>query len=253
MSTEITPRRRTALPTEPGETFYRRFAWVAVNLAARLTKQDWQGAEKIPHGGGILIVSNHISDFDPVALGHFVLSGARRYPRFIGKAELWKVPVIGWLARGAGQIPVVRNSAKARDVVPAAAAAIRAGKCVCIYPEGTITAEPDTWPMTPRTGAARIALETGCPVIPVGQWGANFVMPGKEPSFPRLFPRKTMHMLVGDPVDLSDLAGQEVTHERLVEAGDRIMDAITALVEQIRGEKAPALRYDIRTNTRVQH
>ena len=53
----------------------------------------------------------------------------------------------------------------------AAVAAVRKGECVVVYPEGTLTRDPAQWPMTGKSGAARIALETGCPVIPVGQWG----------------------------------------------------------------------------------
>ena len=125
-------------------------------------------------------------------------------------------------------------------------AAVRAGECVVVYPEGTITRDPATWPMTGKSGAARIALETNCPVIPIGQWGAHEVL-APYAKKPDLFPRKTVTMKVGDPVDLSDLAAQEHTTAVVAAATDRIMAAITAIVAELRGEAAPAERFDPRT------
>ncbi|MGL5405682.1 MAG: lysophospholipid acyltransferase family protein [Propionibacteriaceae bacterium] len=250
MSADINP---TSLPViEKGEVFYRRFAWICVRLATVLTKREWRGSEKIPPTGGVLIVSNHISYFDPVALGHFLLSAAHRWPRIVGKAELWKVPVIGFFARKTGQIPVERDSDKARDLVGALSQAMTDGKCVCIYPEGTLTVDPDYWPMVGRTGSARVALLTGCPVIPVGQWGSQKVMPGQDATLPRLLPRKKMQILVGDPVELDDLRGQEITHELLVEAAERIQSAITVLVAELREQDPPKTRYDMRSEKRVE-
>jgi len=124
-------------------------------------------------------------------------------------------------------------------------AAVRAGECVVVYPEGTITRDPGGWPMTGKTGAARIALETACPVIPIGQWGAQALL-APYAKRPDLFPRKTVTMKVGDPVDLSDLVGQEHTPVVVAQATDRIMAAVTALVAEVRGELAPAERFDPR-------
>ncbi len=97
--------------------------------------------------------------------------------------------------------------------------------------------------MRGKTGAARIALATGCPVIPVGQWGAQELLPAYTVR-PHPFPRKTTAFKVGDPVDLDDLRGRPVTAEMLHDATDRIMAAITGLVEDLRGERAPAVRFD---------
>ena len=94
-----------------------------------------------------------------------------RSPRFLGKNEVFRVPVVGAVLRSADQIPVYRESGRAADAYRAAVAAVRAGKCVAIYPEGTLTRDPDLWPMRGKTGAARVALETRCPVVPVAVWG----------------------------------------------------------------------------------
>lgn len=104
--------------------------------------------------------------------------------------------------RGTGQIPVYRESTDALSAFRAAIDAVERGECVAFYPEGTLTRDPDGWPMTAKTGAARVALQTKCPVIPVAQWGCNELLPpyAKKPS---VLPRKTHQVLAGPPVDLS--------------------------------------------------
>ena len=87
------------------------------------------------------------------------------------------MPVVGWVVRNSGQIPVFRESRDAAEAFRGAVAAIEAGECVAVYAEGTITRDPDMWPMVGKTGAARVALATGCPVIPVAQWGPEQLLP----------------------------------------------------------------------------
>jgi len=99
--------------------------------------------------------------------------------------------------------------------------------------------------MTGKSGAARIALETGCPVLPVGQWGAQRLLPPYSKK-PHLLPRTRITMSVGEPVDLEDLRARELTPDVVHEAADRILAAITAQLEEVRGEQAPAERYDMR-------
>lgn len=239
---------RVANPT-PVQRTYRRMAHVGGWLMRLLTDQDWDDAASLPRTGGVIVVSNHISNFDPPALAHYVIWHGR-WPRALGKSDLWKLPVIGWLARHTGQIPVERGTERAGDALVHARAAVDAGECILIYPEGTITADPGTWPMTPRPGAARLALQTGAPVIPLGQWGAHLVMPGKKPVWPRFRPRRTMVFRCGEPVDLADLAGRDDA-AAVAEAGERIMAAVTGLVAGIRGEESPDEVYDIRLGRRV--
>jgi 1-acyl-sn-glycerol-3-phosphate acyltransferase len=99
--------------------------------------------------------------------------------------------------------------------------------------------------MTGKTGAARIALSAGVPVIPVAQWGAHTILPPYTKT-PLLFPRKTIAMTAGPPVPLDDLRAEPLTPQVLRQATDRIMDDITGLLEEIRGGKAPAERFDPR-------
>jgi 1-acyl-sn-glycerol-3-phosphate acyltransferase len=101
--------------------------------------------------------------------------------------------------------------------------------------------------MTGKTGAARIALTTGAPVIPVAQWGAQEVIGPYRKEF-RILPRKVMRVTAGPPVDLDDLRGRDLDAKTLREATERIVAAITALLEEIRGETAPAERFDLRAS-----
>ncbi len=210
------------------------------------TKRDWIDGEKVPATGGCIVVVNHISHLDPLALGHFLYDHGRLV-RYLAKEAIFRTPVLKSIAAGAGQIPVYRETERAGGAFDAAVAAVRAGECLGVNPEGTITKDPDGWPLRGKTGAARIALATGAPVVPIGQWGAQEVLPAYTVR-PHVFPRRTTRYKVGDPVDLDDLAGQPLTAAVLHEATDRIMAAITALVEDLRGEQAPPVRYDPATS-----
>jgi 1-acyl-sn-glycerol-3-phosphate acyltransferase len=209
-----------------------------------LTKRDWRGAENIPATGGFVATPNHLSYTDPLIFAHYMHDNGRP-PFFLGKESVFRAPVVGAILRGAQQIPVYRNTGQAADAFRAAVAAVEEGKCVGVYPEGTLTRDPDLWPMVGKTGAARIALATRCPVIPVAQWGPQELLEpyGKKV---RLLPRKTMHVAAGPPVDLSDLYDQPMTAALLREATARIMAALTAQLEHVRGEQAPLERFDSR-------
>jgi len=99
--------------------------------------------------------------------------------------------------------------------------------------------------MRGKTGAARIALATGCPVIPIGQWGAHELLYPYAKK-PHLVPRARITMKVGDPVPLDDLRAMPRTLDVINQATARIMEALTHLVEDLRGETAPAERFDPR-------
>lgn len=211
-------------------------------LSLALARRDWRGGENVPKTGGCVIAVNHVSHIDPVTLAHFTYESGR-LPHYLAKDSLFNVRVLGTLLRAAQQIPVARRGSGAVHAFQAAVEAIRNGWCLVFYPEGTITKDPDGWPMRGKTGAARVALETGCPVIPVGQWGAQVLLPAYTAKL-RLFPRVTVRYRAGEPVDLDDLRGQEITAELLIEATDRIMAAITRQVGELRGEPVPARTYD---------
>lgn len=231
--------------TEPGEPLLVFLITALNGLLGPLTHRDWRGQQNIPKSGGVVIVANHISNVDPLVLAQYVAYSGR-WPRFLAKASLFSVPVVGWVLRAIGQIPVHRDSGAARQAVRFADEAIEQGKAVVVYPEGTITYDPDLWPMEGRSGAVRIALKASCPVVPIGQWGAQDIMWGKKIHVPHLLPRKTLRLAAGPPVPLDDLRDQPLTPKVLAEATDRVMDAITALVAELRDQTSPVHRYDPR-------
>lgn len=224
---------------------YRFIKVVARPLMMAVTKRDWRGMEHIPAEGGVILAANHTSYFDPLAVAHYIVD-AGRAPRFLGKAEIVAMPVLGRLFQAAGQIPVYRGTASAANAYRDAIVALERGESVALYPEGTTTRDPNLWPMMGKTGAARMALSTGAPVIPIAQWGPQEVIPDKAHLRIHLFPRKTMHVHAGEAVNLDDLRDREITTEVLDEATERIMLAITLLLAEIRGELPPAERYNPR-------
>ncbi|MDN5744437.1 MAG: 1-acyl-sn-glycerol-3-phosphate acyltransferase [Nocardioidaceae bacterium] len=212
-------------------------------LLVASTRREWIGGENLPEHGGFIIVLNHISHVDPLTAGHLIYEHGR-IPRYLAKAGLFEKRGLGAILRGGGQIPVKRDSRDAVGAFSAAVDVVRAGKCVVIYPEATITRDPDLWPMKGKSGAARIALETGAPVIPIGQWGAQNVLPPYTKK-PHLLARHKVTMKVGPPVQLDDLRAEPRTPALISQATDRIMSAITEQVALIRGEQPPAERYDM--------
>jgi 1-acyl-sn-glycerol-3-phosphate acyltransferase len=226
----------------------RGWAWaIAVAIVKPVllatTKPRWEDAEKIPETGGCILALNHVSQIDPLTAAHITWDYGRQ-SRYLAKAGLFKNKWLARFLRAAGQIPVERSTAGAR-AFDEAVKAVRAGELVVVYVEGSITKDPAGWPMVGKSGAARIALATGAPVIPVGQWGAQELLPAYSAK-PRPFPRKTVRMKVGDPVDLSDLLAKEHTVQVVAEATHRIMDAIVDLVADVRGEPRPAELFDPR-------
>ena len=206
-----------------------------------LTKRDWRGTEYLETDeGGIVVATNHISWFDPLVVAH-VLWQHDRPPRFLAKESVFRVPLVGSVIRSAGQVPVYRETPIAVEALRDAIAAVERGECVVIYPEGTLTRDLALWPMRGKTGAARVALATGCPLIPMAHWGAQEVLAPYGKRL-RLLPRKTMQVRIGPPVDLSDLAGRPLDADTLRVATDRVIDAITALLAEIRDEEPPEER-----------
>lgn len=210
---------------------------------ALITKRDYRGLENLPADGGYVLAANHNSHLDPFLLARFMLD-VDIVPRYLAKEGLFTHRLTGPILRGADQIPVARYTNDAGDSLTPTEDAVRAGKVVAIYPEGTITRDPDAWPMSGRTGAVRVALATGVPLIPVCQSGAQNVL-WPYSKRPKLFPRHTYHIIVGPPLDLSMYAGMPVTEEILHEATDRLMDTLTDMMIGIRGTRPTTPRIDV--------
>jgi 1-acyl-sn-glycerol-3-phosphate acyltransferase len=223
---------------------WRRFTEIILPSPIRgLMKLEASGQSYFP-AGGMIVAGNHLSYADWPAMALFCYE-AGHYPVFTIKSPVFDVKVIGSLMRKLGQLPVYRGRADAALVLKQAEQRIGRGACVIFYPEGTASRDPDQWPMVAKTGVARLALSTGAPVIPVACWGAQVILPYGDKR-PRLFPRKTVRIAAGPPVDLSAFAGQPLTADTLRRATDVIMADITGLLGRLRGEQPPAVPYDPR-------
>ena len=251
-------------PTASGDALYKVLGNAARVLYKLIARVEITGRENLPSSGGYIIVANHTTELDPVTVA-FPAFVEDALPRFLAKDSLFRAPVLGYIMRKLAHIPVVRGSVDARKSLITARKIVEAGGAVVIFPEGTTTHDPQLWPMQARTGAARLALATGAPVFPVAHWGDEQILgyvdePGedgriKEKRKISLFPRKTVRVKVGKALDIASLvedSSPEAKHTR-TELGvvtDAMLDAITAELEKIRGEKAPEGRWNPRTKRR---
>ena len=234
-------------PTRWGNAVYRCAGNLLRPLYHLPMKIEIQGAEKLPQEGGFIVVSNHLTMVDPITAA-YPLFRAGILPRFLAKESLFRAPLLGWLMRQCAHIPVARGSAHAGQSLLVAQQVLEAGGAVLIFPEGTLTTDPELWPMSSKTGAARLALATGAPIYPLAHWGdQNFL--DQEGKVHWAWPRHRVKVVIGDRIDVSDLqTPQETTgrpsHKQLKELTNRMLDSLTSLLEEIRQEKAPSGRWN---------
>ena len=211
-----------------------------------VARYDYREGSKIPKTGPVIVASNHLSYMDALAFAFFLFANGRA-PRFLGKVQVFRVPIIGKILLAAGQIPVERESKEARVALTYALQLLEMGHQVAVYPEGTLTRDEDCWPMVAKTGVARLAVISKAPVYPAAQWGTQDVLAPYSKKF-KIFPRTTVTYRVGEPVDLSPWYGKEEDPAAMAEATAAIMKAITDLLEEIRGQKRPATIFDPHTS-----
>jgi 1-acyl-sn-glycerol-3-phosphate acyltransferase len=220
---------------------FRIGAGVLRPLLNLIVKKDWRGAENLPKSGAAIVVCNHLSYLDPLTFTHFLYNNGRA-PRYLGKEAVFKVPFIGWFIKQAGQIPVKRESKDAVLGFEHAIAVLKAGHLLGVYPEGTLTRDENLWPMRAKTGVARLAIMTGVPVYPCASWGPEKIIPPYGRKI-RLFPRTKVSVIMGDKIKLDNW--RDSNNQSDIEAAtDAIMDEITKLLEILRGESAPKVRFD---------
>lgn len=203
--------------------------FLGIALGAKIVHRvRFERGNHIPASGPAIIVANHLSETETLAMARLV-TGHHRFPHFLAKAEVFSWPIVGRIMRAARQIPVLRGTSHAAESLAAAGKALDRGHVVCLYPEGTRTREPDLRPGPGRTGAARLALShPQAPVVPVGMWGPR-------PGTKHLWHRHAVRMIVGEPLDLSAWAGRQDDQDAVRAVTGVIMARITELTEEAHG------------------
>lgn len=235
---DITWRR----PGLRGTLLYAIAAAVVGAIASffcRLELTRRREGQRLPEGP-VIVVANHTSFADGILLA-LVCRRFGRSVRLLATAGVFGVPVLGPLMRRLGFIPVRRGTDQARDALAPAAAALAAGEAVGLFPEGRLTRDPGMWPERARTGAVRLALETGAPIVPVAIDGAHEVI-GRAHHVRRLLRSLALlpevRIAVGDPIDVRGLATGTASDAEIRWLSDLMMGRLVQEVETLRGEAA---------------
>lgn len=196
---------------------YRLLKFLARIVLVVLRRWEVLGRENLPASGGIILVANHVSYWDPVV----VICAFNRKVHFMAKAELFKIPVIGYVIRISGAFPVRRDKSD-RSAIRTAVKLLEEGQVVGVFPEGTRSHTGEL--LKPHLGAAMLASKTGVPMLPIAVSGTRGVF-GK------------IKVRVGRPV-INRSVGKG-NKDDLEKASDRIMEQIAALLgEQTASEKS---------------
>lgn len=210
-------------------------------LLSLLARPIWRGVENLPATGAVIACGNHLGPLDAFAYGH-LLQASGIAPRFLAKEAMFRVPVLGTALRLARQIPVRRGSSRGTDALDDAREALGRGEVLMLFPEGTYTRDPRLWPMQARLGAARLALDTGAPLLPIASWGGRALWPVGSP-LPRPGPGRRLEMRVGQPYTVASEEGESPQQAAFRVTAD-LMTRIAALLGEIRGEQPPAVVHD---------
>jgi 1-acyl-sn-glycerol-3-phosphate acyltransferase len=190
----------------------------------------FEGMEHVPREGPVLVAANHISYYDPIAHGYFLITRAKRYPRFLAKIELFDNKLLGPLLRQMKHIPVRRGSGDAGPI-EFGLKSLRDDEMVLVYPESTVTTNPDFSPMRGKTGIARLAILSGVAVIPLAVWGSA---PVWQKGSRNLKFGRPIWVKAGPPLDFSRFDGQADDPEAVREVTDEVMAQLSLLVDDMK-------------------
>jgi 1-acyl-sn-glycerol-3-phosphate acyltransferase len=188
-----------------------------------------EGADRVPSSGSAIVAGNHVSALDGVALALATGSRGRRMTRFLVAAEFFRKLWCGWALRLYRQIPI-RRGERDQGALDVAIETIRGGALAGIFPEGTVNPEPEAGLMRGRKGAARLALATDAPVVPVGIWGTQARWPKLGLHLRRPW-RPVVAISYGEPIPPKGDAGSAADVQAFA---DVIIDAIAAQSERAR-------------------
>ncbi len=243
--------RRRGPVFEQGNGWIRLCEVVMFPLTRLLGRPRFAGLEHLAVPGPVLVVGNHISQLDPIYTAVY-LRKSGRIPHIMAKSSLFRIPVVGKILTGTGMIPVERGGGKGQVGLDAAITALEEGRMVLIYPDGTVTRDPERWPMKPRPGVAALALSGDFPVVPLVHWGTQQVyVPYRKKGFHPL-PRKDIHVVAGPAIDLSEFRGRPVDSRLIRDVSLVIQGAVRDLLADVRGETPPAEFYDQKKAARLQ-
>lgn len=192
---------------------------VSAGPVRRLFRFRSKGEDNLPREGGFVLSANHSSNMDPWPLG--IPLYPERQLRFMAKAEMY-VPPLKWILQSAGAFPVRRGMGD-EEAIRKAVELAKAGEVVVIFPEGTRRHKgvKKKHNARPRSGAARVALEAGVPLVPAAIGGTESLL--------KLGPLRVAY---GAPIDLSDLDGHDLRRSSEL-ATERLMEAIYALEDTL--------------------
>ena len=202
-------------------------------LMGTTIKLGTENLASLPTGQGVIFAAHHMSLLDPVFVG-YNLWDLGYMPHFMAKSGIFKEPLASVL-RGLGQIPVLRGTTNASDSLRYASAALHSGESVVIYPQGTLTKDPDRWPEDYKSGAARLALQEGTPIVPVAHWGMHKVFP-LGAKVPRFNPRQQLRIHFGQPIVTTGVASTKANAAVLTR---HIESRVAAGLAELRGVALP--------------
>lgn len=230
------------------EGIYRVALEVCRPITRGLTKATWKGQENFPKDQPFIVIMNHLTEFDAFVIMHFITDEGIAV-RALAKASLFKVPLLGSILRKTKMVEVHRGSERSKDALEVAKRAIQQGETIAIFPEGTLTTDPKFWPIRFKTGAARLALATGAPVIPVVHWGSQNVMHRFRNSIMKFWKRHPTTVVAGPPIDLSDLPQDENDRDAVQAANRRMEATVRKMLAEIRGEAVPTQVWNPKTES----
>ena len=235
------PGRLGALLYAVGAALLGGVVTVVSRLSIARQRGRRRAALSLP-AGGIIVISNHTSYADGVLLA-LVCRRLGRSLRLLATAGVFRAPLLGGLVRRLGFIRVDRGATNAASSLDAAVEALAAGEAVGIFPEGRTTRDPDHWPERAKTGAVRLALRSGAPIVPIAMVGAHQLIGRRHPIrqiVSSIVLRPRVEVEVGTPIDVRPWVTDPDDIEQVRAATDRVMATLIDLVEELRGEVAPA-------------
>ena len=202
--------------------FYRIVRWILTTGSRLLWRVKVIGAEHVPSAGGFVVAPSHRSMMDiPLA----AIPTTRRI-RYMGKASLFRIPVLGWLFSTLGGFPVARDGTD-RKAVRDSVAMLEAGEVLCVYPEGTRQHGPKIQPLQP--GAAYLALRSGMPIVPIGIAGSEEILRDHSAPIPHFH---RVVITIGEPIVPEARTSGVVARDKVDALTQRLSDSLQALLDQ---------------------